>query len=150
MLSPCYGGNDIHALGAAGAWIATAPDLMRLLLAVDGFHSRPDILSDESIHIMTDINSEYAPVGWKTTIYNGTWWRTGSFPGSAGMMKRQSDGIAWVVLFNSSAWNGPEIYSGMNNMMYRAISQIKECPEYDLFNYSLPVPLNFTSNELPN
>jgi len=36
---------------------------------------------------------------------------TGSFPGSAGMMKRQSDGISWVVLFNSSAWNGPEIYN---------------------------------------
>jgi len=148
MVTPIYGGNDIRALGAAGAWIATAPDLMRLLLAVDGFHSRPDILTSESIHIMTDNNNGYAPVGWKTTVYNGTWWRTGSFPGSAGMMKRQSDGIAWVVLFNSSAWNGPEIYSYMNNMMYRVIAQIKEWPEYDLFNYSLPVPLNFTSNEL--
>jgi len=147
MMPPSYGGNDIRALGGAGAWIATAPDLMRLLLAIDGFHSKPDILNSESIHIMTDNDNGYAPVGWKTTIYNGTWWRTGSFPGSAGMMKRQSDGICWVVLFNSSAWNGPEIYSYMNNMMHRVISQIKEWPEYDLFTYSLPVPLNVTSYE---
>jgi hypothetical protein len=57
------------------------------------------------------------------------------------MMKRQSDGISWVVLFNSSAWNGPEIYSYINNMMYRVIAHIKTWPEDDLFNYSLPVPL---------
>ncbi len=141
LVSPSYGGNDIRALGGAGAWLATAPDLMRLLLAVDGFPSRPDILSDQSIRFMTDNDNGFAPVGWKTTVFNGTWWRTGSFPGSAGMMKRQSDGISWVVLFNSSAWNGPEIYSYINNMMYRVISQIKLWPEYDLFGYSVPVPL---------
>jgi CubicO group peptidase (beta-lactamase class C family) len=141
MVSPTYGGNDIRALGGAGAWLATAPDLMRLLLAVDGFNNRPDILSDESIRFMTDNRNGFAPVGWKTAVFNGTWWRTGSFPGSAGMMKRQSDGIAWVVLFNSSAWNGPEIYSFINNMMYRILAQIKPYPDHDLFDYSLPVPL---------
>ncbi len=141
LVSPSYGGNDIRSLGGAGAWLATAPDLMRLLLAVDGFGSRPDLLSNQSIRFMTDNDNGFAPVGWKTTVFNGTWWRTGSFPGSAGMMKRQSDGFSWVVLFNSSAWNGPEIYSFMNNMMLRVISQIKPLPDYDLFNYSLPVPL---------
>jgi CubicO group peptidase (beta-lactamase class C family) len=142
LVSPTYGGNDIRALGGAGAWLATAPDLMRLLLAVDGFKTRQDILGDESIRFMTDNDNGFAPVGWKATIFDGTWWRTGSFPGSAGMMKRQSDGISWVVLFNSSAWNGPEIYSYINNMMYRVISQIKPWPDLDLFTYSLPVPLN--------
>jgi hypothetical protein len=141
MVKPSYGGNDIRALGGAGAWLANAPDLMRLLLAVDGYNTRPDILCDQSIRFMTDNNNGFAPVGWKTTGYDGTWWRTGSFPGSAGMMKRQSDGISWVVLFNSSAWNGPEIYSYINNMMYRVIAQIKPWPDYDLFDYSLPVPL---------
>ena len=144
MVTPSYGGNDIRSLGGAGAWVATAPDLMRLLLAVDGFSNKPDLLSDQSIRFMTDNDNGFAPVGWKTTVFNGTWWRTGSFPGSAGMMKRQSDGISWVVLFNSSAWNGPEIYSYINNMMYRVISQINPWPEYDLFNYSIPVPLRTT------
>jgi CubicO group peptidase (beta-lactamase class C family) len=149
LVPPSYGGNDIRALGAAGAWVATAPDLMRLLLAVDGFKSRPDILNDESIRFMTDNGNGYAPVGWKATIIDGTWWRTGSFPGSAGMMKRQSDGISWVVLFNSSAWNGPEIYSYINNMMARAISKIDPWPDNDLFSYSLPVPLKTSLTENP-
>jgi CubicO group peptidase (beta-lactamase class C family) len=141
LVSPSYGGNDIEALGGAGAWLSTAPDLMRLLLAVDGFDTRPDILSPESIGLMTDNQNDLAPLGWKTTIYNGTWWRTGSFPGSAGMMKRQADGTGWVVLLNSSTWNGPEIHSFINNLMYRVVSQLKSRKEYDLFDYSLPVPI---------
>jgi CubicO group peptidase (beta-lactamase class C family) len=142
LVPPTYGGNDIRALGGAGAWLATAPDLMRILTAVDGFRNRPDILSDQSIRFMTDNSNGYAPVGWKTTIMDGNWWRTGSFPGTAGVMKRQSDGISWVVLFNSSSWNGPDIYSYVNNLMYKVISQINPLPDYDLFNYSIPVPLN--------
>ncbi|MBW6501593.1 MAG: beta-lactamase family protein [Bacteroidales bacterium] len=142
MVSPVYGGNDIEALGGAGSWIATAPDLMRLLLAVDGFDTRPDILETESISLMTDNDSRVAPAGWKTTLNNGNWWRTGSFPGTAAMMKRQSDGIAWVVLLNSSTWNGPEIHSFINATMTRIISQVRQWPEYDLFEYSLPLPLS--------
>jgi hypothetical protein len=143
---PCYGGNDIRALGGAGAWIATAPDLMRLLLAVDGFDTRPDILNSESIHFMTD--SGFAPVGWKATVLGGTWWRTGSFPGTAGMMKRQSDGISWVVLLNSSAWNGPDIYSYISGMMNKIINKMEPWPQTDLFNFSVPVPLKLTLNEI--
>ena len=142
LLPPSYGGNDIEALGAAGAWLATAPNLMRFMLSLDGFNSREDILSDKSIRFMTDNGNGYAPVGWKTTIMDGTWWRTGSFPGTAGMMKRQSDGLAWVVLLNSSSWNGPEIYSYINNMMHKVVSHVDEWPENDLFAYSMPLPLN--------
>ena len=148
LLPPSYGGNDIETLGAAGAWLATAPDLMRFMLALDGFNSREDILSDKSIRFMTDNANGYAPVGWKTTIMDGTWWRTGSFPGTAGMMKRQSNGLAWVVLLNSSAWNGPEIYSYINNMMHKVVSHVDEWPENDLFAYSMPLPLNVSLSKL--
>jgi CubicO group peptidase (beta-lactamase class C family) len=141
LVTPSYGGNDIEALGGAGSWLGTAPDLIRLLLAVDGFGTKGDILSPESIRLMTDNRNGLAPIGWKATL-NGTWWRTGSFPGSAGMMKRQGDGVSWVVLFNSSAWNGPEIHSYINNMMYRVISQLKNTHDIDLLEYSLPVQLN--------
>jgi CubicO group peptidase (beta-lactamase class C family) len=146
MVQASYGGNDIEALGGAGAWLATAPDLMKLLLAIDGFDTRKDILNRESINFMTDTRNGFAPVGWKTTIFDGTWWRTGTFPGSAAMMKRQSDGTAWVVLLNSSAWNGPEIASDINYMMSRALAQTRSWPQRDLLDYSLPVPLNSDIN----
>ena len=141
MVLSSRGGNDIEALGGAGAWVATAPDLMRLLLAIDGFNYPKDILSRSSIDFMTDLNNGYAPVGWRATLPDGSWWRTGSFPGTTGMMKRMSDGTAWVVLFNTSAWNGPELSSDIDHMMAKFISRVKHWPETDLFSYSLPVPI---------
>ncbi len=137
------GGNDIETLGAAGGWVATAPDLMRLLLAVDGFEEPKDILRPESIGFMTDVYNGYAPVGWRATLPNGTWWRTGSFSGTTAMLKRLPDGTAWVVLMNSSAWNGPELTSDIDQMMARFLQRIPEWPETDLFSYSAPVPLRF-------
>lgn len=141
MTAASYGGNDIESLGAAGAWIATAPDLMRLLLCIDGFDNKKDILTKASITFMTDTRNGYAPLGWKATVYDGTWWRTGTFPGTAGMMKRQSDGISWVILLNTSTWNGPEITTELNYYMTRAILQIRKWPERDLFSCSVPAPL---------
>jgi CubicO group peptidase (beta-lactamase class C family) len=141
MVPAYYGGNDIEALGGAGSWLATAPDLLRLLLAVDGFDTRKDILDNESIRYMTDVGNKYAPIGWKITQMDGNWIRTGSFSGTAGMLKRQPDGISWVILLNSSAWNGPEIHSYISRTMTRVLQQVKEWPQYDLFDNSLPLPI---------
>lgn len=141
MVPVTYGGNDIETLGGAGGWLATAPDLMRLLLAVDGFSYNDDILTEESVNFMTDLNNRFAPVGWKTTYIDGNWIRTGSFSGTAGMIKRQPDGISWVVLLNSSAWNGPEINSYINRMMSKVLSQIGEWPDHNLFENSFPLPI---------
>lgn len=143
MVPASRGGNDIETLGAAGGWVATAPDLMRLLLAVDGFDEPKDILLPESIEFMTDVYNGFAPVGWRATMPNGTWWRTGSFSGTTAMLKRMPDGTAWVVLMNSSAWNGPELTSDVDQMMVRFLQRINEWPETDLFSYSAPVPLRF-------
>jgi len=143
MVYASGGGNDVETLGAAGAWVATAPDLMRLLLAVDGFDNPKDILSPESIEFMTDVYNGYAPVGWRATLTNGTWWRTGSFSGTTAMLKRMPDGTAWVGLMNSSGWNGPELTSDIDHMMARFLQRVSQWPETDLFSYSAPVPLRF-------
>ena len=141
MVPASRGGNDIEALGAAGAWVATAPDLMRLLLAIDDFDKPKDILSGNSIKFMTDVYNGYAPVGWRTTLTNGSWWRTGSFAGTTAMMKRMRDGTAWVVLMNTSGWNGPELTSDIDRMMSKFLSRVREWPVDDLFKFSLPVPV---------
>ncbi|MGQ9621496.1 MAG: serine hydrolase domain-containing protein, partial [Bacteroidales bacterium] len=141
MVPASYGGNDIEALGAAGAWVSTAPDLLKFVLHVDGIEGRRDILSNESVEFMTDTRNNYAPLGWKATVYNGTWWRTGSFPGSFGMIKRQPDGVVWVLLMNTSTWNGPEISTETNYYMTRALAHVRKWPERDLFNYYIQAKL---------
>ncbi|MFW5872931.1 MAG: serine hydrolase domain-containing protein, partial [bacterium] len=49
-----YGGNDIQTLGPAGGWIASATDLLKFMQSIDGKDFPEDILSQESIEIMTN------------------------------------------------------------------------------------------------
>jgi hypothetical protein len=57
-------------------------------------------------------------------------------------MKRLPDGTAWVVLLNTSAWNGPELTNDIDQMMSKFIGRVKEWPQTDLFKYSVPIPVN--------
>ena len=42
MVPKYYGGNSIETLGAAGGWIASPAELMKLLVAIDGFSERTE------------------------------------------------------------------------------------------------------------
>jgi CubicO group peptidase (beta-lactamase class C family) len=141
MVMRCYGGNDIEALGAAGSWIATAPDLIKLVLAIDGDSNRPDIITPEHVKLMTDPGYGYAPIGWKATLSDGTWWRTGSFAGTSAMIKHQNDGFTWVVLLNSSTWKSSKFPGEINRAMRKVFSSMEQWPDQDLFALDLPVPI---------
>jgi len=142
LLPAPYGGNDIEALGGAGAWIATAPDLLKFIACIDGHPEIDDILPDPSIRFMTDQSNGFAPVGWKATKENGYWWRTGSFAGTSAMVKRCPDGTLWAVLLNTSTWKSSMFTTDINILMSRVIRNIRSWPDTDLFSYLLPVPLD--------
>ncbi len=81
-----YGGNDMELLGPAGGWVASAPELIKFLTAIDGFDEQPDILSPETISMMS--NPETAGkglFGWRGSDSYGTWWRTGYLTGSSAL-----------------------------------------------------------------
>ncbi len=142
LVAASNGGNDVEALGGAGAWITTAPDLLRFIMSIDGFDDVEDILSPETIKLMTDRNNGWAPIGWKGSTSNGYWWRTGSFAGTSAMIRRYPDGMIWVALFNTNTWKQSKFPGDVSSMMIRAISRTKEWIPDDLFDYTLPVPLD--------
>jgi len=153
MVMRCYGGNDVEALGAAGSWIAAAPDLLKFALAIDGDSSRPDIISAEKVKLMTDPGYGYAPVGWKTALSNGTWWRTGSFAGTSAMIKHQNDGVTWAVLLNSSTWKSSRFPGEIDRTMRKVFVNMEQWPEQDLFDLDLPdpiQPLNLKKLQMPD
>ena len=66
-----YGGFHVPAMNAHGGWIATARDLVRLLVVVDGFKTKKDILKPQTIKNMTTPskkNNFYAK-GWNVNEY---------------------------------------------------------------------------------
>lgn len=130
-----YGGNSIEALGSAGGWLASPTELMKLLVAIDGFPYRKDFLSDESINKMTSSTKQIRPFGWTGTDKNGYWWRTGTLSGTSALLKRERNGMSWVLIINTSPKYGSRFPVQINKTLIRGLASVKDWPSYDLFDY---------------
>lgn len=127
---------NIEALGAAGGWLATPTDLLKFLVAVDGFKKTPDILTNESLFTMTHPERGGRPYGWRGVTADGTWWRTGTLAGTSAILKRLDNGISWVVLTNTSNRKSDYFNGRINYVMDRTLSGLDEWPSHDLFALS--------------
>ncbi len=108
MVDRCYGGNDIHSLAGAGAWVSSVPELARFVASVDGKPGVPDILSAESVAQMTEWFDERTySLGWNDTKPSGEWTRTGTLSGTSALIKYYPDGECWIMVTNTSTWKGP-------------------------------------------
>ncbi len=130
-----YGGNNIQLLGAAGGWVASAPELAKLMVAIDGFESRPDILKEKTIRLMTYSKKRTRQlIGWRGTDGYGTWWRTGTMSGTAALIMRHKSEINWVMLVNTSTKKSSKIHNDISRTMFRALRSVDEWPGGDMFN----------------
>lgn len=134
MVPKSYGGNNIELLGAAGGWIASAPELVKFVSAIDGFESIPDFLSDSTINLMTNPDQAgHGLFGWRGSDRHGTWWRTGTLSGSLAFVIRLENGLNWVVLLNSSGYKRQRLHNKLSRTIFAASYRVKDWPEYDLF-----------------
>lgn len=130
-----YGGNNIELLGAAGGWVASAPELAKLMVAIDGFESRTDILNEETIRYMTQSKGlSRKLIGWRGTDGYGTWWRTGTMSGTSALIMRHKNEINWVMLINTSTPRKSKIHNQTSRTMFQALRKVKEWPGTDMFN----------------
>ncbi len=133
-----YGGNNIQLLGAAGGWVASAPELAKLMIAIDGFDSRPDILSKKSIEYMTYAKSHTNKlIGWRGSDGHGTWWRTGTLAGTTSLIMRHKNETNWVVLLNTTTSKRSRIHNEISRTMFRALREVDAWADYDLFHQEL-------------
>jgi CubicO group peptidase (beta-lactamase class C family) len=136
MVPKVYGSTNMTLLGSAGGWIASPVDLMKLLTVVDGDDRMKDILSKQSIAEMTHVDEKgLDPLGWRSTNENGEWWRTGTLPGSSALIKREPNGISWVMITNTSNYKGPHLAIEMDRVMSATLKKINKWPDYDLFDF---------------
>lgn len=139
-----YGGNDLTALEAAGDWLATPSQLLKLVASIDDLNKQNNILSDEAISQMTDVSVGSEAVGWKWVNHDGTWIRTGTLAGTSALVVKRPDGISYALISNSSVWMGPRFNHYIMNYMERHIGKIDQpLPERNLFAQSpvSPYPL---------
>ena len=135
----CYGGNNIRALSGAGAWVASAPEIARFVCSVDGRDEIPDILTKESVRIMTEYPGEgIYPIGWNRTDPDIGWVRSGTLSGTNALIKYFPDGECWVFITNTGTWKGPR-FSRITSGLFRDLREVwsDKLPRRDLFSGSL-------------
>ncbi len=134
MVYRSNGGNNIEALGGAGGWVASAAELMRFFMAIDGDDTYDDILFKKNIEYMTKPSEKgFMPIGWKAS-YAGNWWRTGSFAGTSALLKHSVNGYDFVIITNTSTWRGADFTKDLSVLMSRFVRTVKEWPCDNLFD----------------
>ena len=128
-----YGGWDLEAMDSHGGWIASARDLLRFVLAVDGFSTKPDILTPALIDTMTApsaTNPNYAK-GWSVNQYNN-WWHFGSLDGTESFLARSSGGYAWAIILNERT--GGNFETDLDALPWNCIASTTQYPSFDLLD----------------
>jgi len=124
-------GMKVARMDAHGGWIANSMDLVRLLVRVDKFASKPDILqtaTEDLMYAPSTASAGYAK-GWAVnTVPN--YWHNGSLPGEQALMVRTNDGFCWSVLVNTRSGN---IGGDMDALMWTIKNAIGYWPSFDLF-----------------
>lgn len=109
LVAAPYGQWDLEVMGAEGAWISTAADLVRFAVALDA-PSKP-LLKPESLQLMKARPSFAHPaddrwygLGWNVQSVDSpdrvNLWHNGVFAGSSAILVKRFDQCAWAVLFN--------------------------------------------------
>lgn len=126
------GGLCVEAMTAHGGWITSTRDFLRLLVAVDNFPTKPDILSSSTINTMvtpSTVNPNYAK-GW--SVNGGNWFHNGSIDGTASFMMRTSTGYT-VAIFMNGRSNNSNFWSALDQLPWNCISSAGVLPGHDLF-----------------
>jgi hypothetical protein len=116
-----------------GGWVATATDVVRFAVHVNGMGAKPDILSSSSVSTMTTASarkSDYAK-GWAVNSAPN-WWHIGNLPGNTAVIVRTSTGMCWAALINTWARNAG-IEDDLDTMMWDITKKVNDWPGYDLF-----------------
>ena len=128
-----YGGFSMAARDAHGGWISTARDLARFITTVDGFSSRPDILSAETLQMMTtpSANNAYYAKGWSVNPSNN-WSHTGALNGTASIMARTNGEFVWAIILNKRG--GDSFWRDLDRLPWNCVNSTSSYPDYDLFD----------------
>jgi CubicO group peptidase (beta-lactamase class C family) len=127
-----YGGYQVEAMNAHGGWLFSARDLVRLVLATDGFPSRPDIISTATLQIMTQ-PSAVAPWYAKGWMVDGSsWWHTGQLDGTTSLVVRTASGYSWAILLNTDN-NSSQFWKELKELGWTWTVSTTTWPAQDLF-----------------
>ena len=125
---------DPARMDAHGGWIASATDLARLLVRVDGQPRTADLLTASTLATMSTGSTANAGYGRGWSVNGPNWWHTGSLPGTGTEMARTTSrgNFNFVILTNTRNASGT-YFSDLDGLFWSALAATGRWPSYDLF-----------------
>jgi CubicO group peptidase (beta-lactamase class C family) len=122
---------NINRMDSDDGWIASSTQLVQFLNHVAGAPNIPALLKPETIRAMTTPapvypqgDARYAR-GWMVSGNGaGSWWHSGSLPGSTSLMVRNPDGSCSAALCNTRTQPHQEMDTALYEMMYSLVQSI--------------------------
>lgn len=136
MVERVYGGSNVNGLAGAGGWLASAPELARLVASIDNLPRVKNILTPESIDSLTAFEKGgKRSRGWSEIDEHGKWRRTGTLSSTHALIERFPNGECWVLLTNSGVWTGHNFSGEMTRLVSNLRARYSPMmPRRDLFN----------------
>jgi len=128
---PYRPGMNIRRMDSHGGWLASAEEVVRFLVHVDGHAGAPDLLQPATLQAMTTPTTAgpgYAR-GWSVNA-RPNWWHGGSLPGTSTLAVRTASGLCWAVLANTRRRNreepGRDTGVVLDRLMWRLVRSVPE------------------------
>ncbi|WP_139488400.1 serine hydrolase [Brevibacillus dissolubilis] len=126
----------VSRMDAHGGWIASAKDLVKFALRVDGFATVPDILRPATLGTMItpttaprpDMTPANYAKGWAINAL-GNYWHLGDLPGTASILVRTNNQYVWAILANSrNDAQLDQMRADIDALMWTIINRITDWP----------------------
>jgi len=126
---------NLSRMDAGAGWIASATDLLRLIVSVDTLNPKKTILGSSTIRTMltgSAANPQYA-CGWQLSDKLDNWYHFGELMGTATLLAHTTTGFSWAILTNTGYQN-EQNHSDFNDILWNAINDsTTRWPGKDLF-----------------
>jgi D-alanyl-D-alanine carboxypeptidase len=127
---------NVSRMDSHGGWIASATDLIKFIVKVDGFNQKAGILDGSTTKMMltgSRANPKYA-CGWGYYDSQSSWGHGGSLPGTSTVLEHNKAGFSWAILINTRLMGG-DFNSGFGKLIDNTIidSSIKWPEKKNLF-----------------
>jgi CubicO group peptidase (beta-lactamase class C family) len=127
-------GLHLDRMAGNGGWIASAPDLARVLVHINGNHGVADIFPKPQMDSLTEMTPASAPgnYGCGFVVWSGgAKGHNGAMSGTNALLHDAGDGGGWVIVLNTRAEQDTFVWTldGILSKLYSAVNW----PNYDLF-----------------
>ena len=130
-----YGGYNWEIMTAAGGWVASAQDLCRLLVAVDGSDTKRDILLRTSIDTMSHPSTNWPAYGLGWNLGGNDYYHLGGIQGTASEIHvNRANELTWSIIYNTLPKDYAPLYTDFTSLVLNAFPTITSWPTHDLWD----------------